>query len=80
MQKATTELGRVARMHPATVIDPWVTKNELARELRLNPRTLDNWRFEGKGPRGVIIGRKLLYRRSEINRWAEEMERREYGE
>ena len=78
MEKASNVVRDVRFGH--TPPEPLFTKNELARHLRLNPRTLDNWKAQEKGPRAVKIGRKLLYRESEVRRWIENEERRQHGE
>jgi excisionase family DNA binding protein len=33
--------------------------------------TLANWRYQGKGPRFVKIGRHVRYRRSDVEAWLE---------
>lgn len=43
-----------------------LTPKEVAKRLRLNIGTLSNWRGEGKGPRFLKFGRKILYPISEI--------------
>jgi hypothetical protein len=46
-----------------------LTKEELAAELRRNPRTLDRWRVLGTGPPRTRVGRKVLYRRTSVQKW-----------
>ena len=51
------------------VLSEFVTKEEFARELGKNPRTLDRWSVLGIGPPRTKIGREVLYRRSSIQKW-----------
>ena len=34
-------------------------------------RTLQKWRVEGRGPRFLKVGRRVFYRRSDIEAWLE---------
>lgn len=42
-------------------ISPFYTNKEAARFLRINPRTLDNWRWSGQGPEYRKHGRTVVY-------------------
>lgn len=48
---------------------------EAAEIMRSSPRTLQNWRARGEGPRFVKMGRgarsKVCYRRADIDAWIE---------
>jgi hypothetical protein len=46
-----------------------LTKEELAAELRPNPRTLDRWQILGQGPPRTRVGRTVLYRRTSVQKW-----------
>ena len=39
---------------------------ELARRWSLSHRTLERWRWEGRGPRYLKIGGRIVYRLSDI--------------
>jgi hypothetical protein len=39
---------------------------ELARRWRLSPRTLERWRWQGKGPAYLKIGVRIVYRKDDI--------------
>jgi hypothetical protein len=39
---------------------------ELARRWSLSHRTLERWRWEGRGPRYLKIGGRVVYRLSDI--------------
>lgn len=44
-----------------------LTENEAAALLKLDPRTLQNWRYLGRGPVHVRISRKAVrYRRCDL--------------
>lgn len=52
-----------------------LTPREAAALLRLHPQTLAALRVNGRGPRFFTATRRVLYRRSEIERWLAEHER-----
>jgi len=51
------------------ILSEFLTKAELASELRRNPRTLDRWAVLGTGPPRTHVGREVLYRRSSMQKW-----------
>jgi hypothetical protein len=51
------------------ILSEFLTKEELAAELRRNVRTLDRWAALGMGPPRTRIGRKVLYRRTSVQKW-----------
>jgi hypothetical protein len=51
------------------LLSEFLTKEELAAELRRNPRTLDRWAVLGMGPPRTRVGRHVLYRRASVHRW-----------
>ena len=48
---------------------------EAAEVLRLGVATLHRWRKSGKGPPYIEMGRKVYYRRTDLDRWIEEQQR-----
>lgn len=40
---------------------------EAARHLALSPRTLEKWRTRGIGPAYARIGRRVVYRREDLD-------------
>jgi excisionase family DNA binding protein len=48
---------------------------EVAQLLRTSPSTIRYWRHKGYGPKGVRLGRRVLYPLSEVQRWMEERSR-----
>jgi helix-turn-helix protein len=51
------------------ILSEFLTKEELAAELRRNVRTLDRWAALGIGPPRTCIGRTILYRRASVQKW-----------
>lgn len=51
--------------------DLWTTEM-LADHLRVPVATIYNWRWAGKGPRAIRVGRHLRYRRSDVEAWLEQ--------
>jgi hypothetical protein len=51
------------------ILSEFLTKEQLAAELRRSPRTLDRWEVLGMGPPRTRIGRKILYRRASLHKW-----------
>jgi hypothetical protein len=56
-------------MSNSEILTQFFTKEELAAELRRNPRTLDRWKVLGMGPPRTYVGRKVLYRRASVQKW-----------
>ncbi len=56
----------------ATPYSPTVDKVGASKILGCAPRTLDNWRSQGRGPRYVRVGRRIVYRLSDLREWMEE--------
>ncbi len=50
----------------------FLTQNEAAELLRLSPRTLERHRVAGTGPKFTKLGRRVVYRFSELESWATE--------
>lgn len=43
------------------------TTNQTAKHLCVSELTLRKWRWEGKGPQFVKMGRKVLYREQDLH-------------
>ena len=54
--------------HPAELL----TIDEAALLLRAPVATLRYWRHLGTGPRSFRLGRRVLYRRDDLQAWVEE--------
>jgi len=46
-----------------------MTGEETADHLGLNPKTLQRWAREGRGPRRVRIGSRIYYFRPDVQSW-----------
>ena len=44
-----------------------LTEQQLAERWQLSVRTLQNWRWQGKGPRYLKIGARVLYPAEEVD-------------
>lgn len=55
----------------ATLLSDYITREQLAKELNLTPRTLDKWAWQRRGPAKVKIGNRCYYKRSAVAEWLE---------
>jgi excisionase family DNA binding protein len=55
-----------------TLTDTLLTTDEVAAKLRVAPRTLRQWRDDGRGPRPQRIGRMIRYRSSDVQKWLDD--------
>ena len=46
-----------------------LTQAETAELLRLSERTLEKWRVVGGGPVFCKLGKRVLYRRDDLEKW-----------
>ena len=58
-------------LRQALDLDDYLTTNETAALLRCSTSYLRHARATGEGPPSVLLGRKVLYRRSDIEAWAD---------
>jgi predicted DNA-binding transcriptional regulator AlpA len=58
--------------HPSMAPNELLTLPEVADLLRTPAATLRYWRHLGVGPPSFRLGRRVLYRRSELERWVAE--------
>ena len=49
-----------------------ITQEQLAVRWHLSPRTLEQWRWLGKGPKFLKIGARVLYREQDVDAWEAE--------
>ena len=52
-------------------IEKMWTVDELAEFAGVSATTLYHWRWEGKGPKAIKVGRYLRYPESNIEKWLE---------
>lgn len=50
----------------------FLTSSEVALLVRAPESTVRYWRWQGTGPRSVKIGRRVLYRRDDVEQWIRE--------
>ena len=50
---------------------PVVDTMGAAEYLGLHARTLDNWRSQGRGPRYIRVGRRIIYRVADLEEFLE---------
>lgn len=73
--------GTAGPGHEATAFDyDFVTLAEAADLLRTPAGTLRYWRHIGIGPRSLRLGRRVLYRRRELDAWVHEQELSGFGQ
>lgn len=51
---------------------PLLSEEELAARWKILPITLSHWRWSGRGPRFVKIGRHIFYRPEDVERFEEQ--------
>ena len=44
-----------------------IDQKELARRWLISPRTLEQWRWQGRGPRFLKLGGRVLYRLADVD-------------
>ena len=63
--RSTSDRQRVRPLAMA----PLLTPDELSRYLGVPTGTLTNWRYQGRGPAFVRLGRHVRYRGRDIDEW-----------
>lgn len=58
-----------------SLLQDYLTRDELAAELRVTPRTIIRWQAQPNGLPYVEMGGRTLYRRQSILSWLEGRER-----
>ena len=56
---------------PPHSLPPALDEAEAAAVLGVHPRTLANWRSQRRGPRYVAVGRRRVYRISDLEEYLE---------
>lgn len=58
--------------NPSSVLDePLWTIQQLSDYLQVPVKSIRKWREEGDGPRALMVGRHLRWRRSDVMTWLE---------
>lgn len=53
--------------------DAYLTTEDVAARYRTAPSTIRYWRHIGYGPKGIKVGRRVLYSPTEIDRFEREL-------
>jgi excisionase family DNA binding protein len=62
----------MAAEETATALPHLLTLDETATYLRTPITTLRYWRHLGTGPRGFRVGRRVMFRREDVEGWLSE--------
>lgn len=54
-------------------VSKYLTTVEVAEICRTSPETIRWWRHIGKGPRSFKLGRRVLYRLTDVEQWIESL-------
>lgn len=57
------------------LLDEYLTREELASELRISPRTIARWENQPNGLPATELGGRMLYRRESVRKWIQSRER-----
>ena len=52
-----------------TLLSDYITREQLAEELKVTKRTLDKWAFLRSGPKKIKIGSRCYYHRQDVLAW-----------
>lgn len=58
--------------------DDFLTTAEIAMITRTSESTVRYWRFCGTGPRSFRVGKKVLYRRTDVQDWLAAKEQQDW--
>ena len=61
--------GMKTQFHPISGLEPLLSIEDLAEYLGVPVTTIYDWRVDGKGPRGVRVGRHVKFTRSDVLAW-----------
>lgn len=56
-------------MEPTCTTTDLIDPSTLSRELGIPERTLSQWRYLGRGPRYVRVGKYVRYSRPDVTSW-----------
>jgi excisionase family DNA binding protein len=54
--------------------DDLLTVDEIAEQLRVPAGTFRSWRYRDIGPKSIKLGRRVVYRRSDVEAWLAKQE------
>ncbi len=64
----------MTHINASTSATELMTLGETAAYLRTPVATLRYWRHLGEGPAGFRLGRRVVYRRADVDRWISEQQ------
>ena len=77
----TSSAANIAALHPDTPDTLRLVDTPAAADiLQLYPRTLENWRSLGRGPRYVKCGKRVRYRVSDLLKYLEDNSHQHTGD
>ena len=53
-----------------------LTTRDVSKQYKLTESSLEKWRVAGVGPEYMKLSRKVMYRRTDVERWLSENRRR----
>lgn len=56
------------------LLEGWISRADLARELEVSVGTLARWETDKNGPPLAKVGRRVIYRRAAVLEWLESRE------
>lgn len=74
---ATSENPAIEAARPG-LLDEWISRADLGKELGLSIDTLARWETRRFGPACIRVGRKVLYRREAVQDWLREQEKKRH--
>lgn len=61
------------------VLDDWISRAGLAKELGVSVDTLGRWETRRMGPPCIRLGRRVYYRKDAVRQWLRERETKRPG-
>ena len=52
----------------------FLTPDQVAQRYQVSEATLKEWRYKGRGPKFLRIGKRVRYREADLLRWEQEQE------
>ena len=71
-----TPTGPALVSDTSLVLEGFLRREELARQLGLSPRTIDRWQALREGPPRVHVGRTILYNVESVREWLRSREQK----
>lgn len=56
-----------------SVTDALMSIDDLAALIQVPVKTVYNWRTEGKGPKGIKLGKYVRFRRVDVEAWLDRL-------